>query len=146
MIWAEIGYNGTTSLHIFASSQWTQNTIRVLTECYFPFHHSCKKTLLHVCLFLEWPACSPNCNPIENLWGILVQRAYAGGKWYDTVIAIRAVIAVWDSLEIEEGQRRVVSCAKRFVEVIASSGAALRFYYIYMETLIYIHFYQSALF
>ena len=31
---------------------------------------------------LEWPSISPDINPIENLWGILVRRVYAHGRQF----------------------------------------------------------------
>jgi len=31
---------------------------------------------------LEWPAYSPDLNPIENVWGIMARRVYANGKQY----------------------------------------------------------------
>ena len=30
--------------------------------------------------FLHHPACSPNINPIENLWGLIVAKIYEGGR------------------------------------------------------------------
>ena len=29
---------------------------------------------------MEWPACLPDLNPIENLWAYVVRKVYEGGK------------------------------------------------------------------
>ena len=29
---------------------------------------------------LEHPSCTPNLNPIENLWGLIVAKVYEGGR------------------------------------------------------------------
>ncbi|CAD6189622.1 unnamed protein product [Caenorhabditis auriculariae] len=36
-------------------------------------------------VLLDWPACSPDLNPVENLWSVLVRRVYANAKQYTTV-------------------------------------------------------------
>ena len=43
-----------------------------------------KKVLVKKGEIMEWPACSPNLNPIENLWSILKREVYAGGKQYSS--------------------------------------------------------------
>ena len=146
MIWAGIGYNGSTSLFICEQSVDSEYYQKILSDCYFPYHqsdyilmqdnatpHVSASTKLflerHGIRILEWPACSPDCNPIENLWGIIVRRVYEGGKCYQTVEELeKAILAVWDNIRIEEIQKLVLSFPKRLVEVIASQGAALTSY------------------
>ena len=34
---------------------------------------------------LEWPAISPDLNPIENMWGIIVRDVYGNGRQFLTI-------------------------------------------------------------
>ncbi|XGW27423.1 hypothetical protein V3C99_007766 [Haemonchus contortus] len=48
---------------------------------------------------LSWPACSPDINPIENIWDVLVRKIYANGRVYDNVKSLRRAITMeWKSL------------------------------------------------
>ena len=33
---------------------------------------------------LDWPALTPDLNPIENLWGIVARQVYDGGRQFET--------------------------------------------------------------
>ncbi|KHJ89268.1 hypothetical protein OESDEN_10910 [Oesophagostomum dentatum] len=49
---------------------------------------------------LDWPPCSTNLNPIENLWGILARKVFANNKQYQTINELRlAVVQAWDPIE-----------------------------------------------
>lgn len=46
---------------------------------------------------LDWPHRSPDSNPIENLWGILVQSVYENGRRFDYEDDLRdAIEMAWD--------------------------------------------------
>lgn len=49
---------------------------------------------------LDWPACSPDLNPIENIWGILVRQIYRDGRQFNSVEEFReAIAAAWNNLD-----------------------------------------------
>lgn len=38
---------------------------------------------------MQWPPCSPDINPIENLWSIVKRKMYSAGKQYHKVLMPR---------------------------------------------------------
>ncbi|PIC47778.1 hypothetical protein B9Z55_007008 [Caenorhabditis nigoni] len=72
---------------------------------------------------LEWPAISPDLNPIENLWGLMVRRVYRHGRQYNTVQELKdAVEAEWDAITAAELKTLVASMPNRMFEVIQKNG------------------------
>jgi len=49
---------------------------------------------------LEWPAVSPNLNPIEKAWSMLFSEVYANGTQYSTTHELdNAVDCCWNRLD-----------------------------------------------
>ena len=77
---------------------------------------------------IEWPACSPDMNPIENLWGVLTYRVYGKNKQYESVNDLKmAIINAWESLKKEELQKLVDSMPDRVFQLIQSKGGATKY-------------------
>lgn len=77
---------------------------------------------------MTWPPYSPDLNPIENLWGIMSQHVYAGGRQYDDVNALRvAVQAAWDAATPEQLQALVESMRSRCIKVLRCQGSYITY-------------------
>ena len=67
---------------------------------------------------MDWPACSPDLNPIENIWGLLVRRVYANNRRFDTTYELKlAIISEWNSLDISLLKKLCDSMKKRLFGV-----------------------------
>uniref|UniRef100_A0A8R1E3Z8 Tc1-like transposase DDE domain-containing protein n=1 Tax=Caenorhabditis japonica TaxID=281687 RepID=A0A8R1E3Z8_CAEJA len=68
---------------------------------------------------LDWPACSPGLNPIENLWEMLVPCVYQNRQKYNNIQAFKtAVQREWDAISVDEPKKLVATRPNRVVEVI----------------------------
>lgn len=75
---------------------------------------------------LDWPACSPDLNPIENLWGILARRVYGNGRQYGSVNELYvAVCTAWREIPQTVIDNLINSMPKRVFEVIKRNGKHL---------------------
>jgi len=71
----------------------------------------------------NWPAVSPDLNPIENLWGIMklkltklpVKPRNRDELWNEIVIA-------WNSITIEQVRNCIDSMPRRMIKVILNGG------------------------
>lgn len=140
MIWAGIGYNGTTDLHFCSSTMNSEYYQQVIRECYMPFHQTdfvlmqdnatphvsaATRSFLreHEIQVLDWAPNSPDCNPIENLWALLVGKIYHNGRRYENVSDLKnAIKDAWDDIDLQIVRKLVMSFPKRLIEVVAAKG------------------------
>lgn len=72
---------------------------------------------------LWWPARSPDLNPVENIWGIIVRQIYANKKQYNSIAELKvAVSEAWENFEMEILKNLVGSMPKRIFQVIERAG------------------------
>lgn len=72
---------------------------------------------------VKWPAKSPDLNPMENLWGIVVRDVYGGGKQYDSLDALEAAIRkAWEAIPQSRLDALLDSMDNRNFECIERKG------------------------
>ncbi|KAJ8577061.1 hypothetical protein ON010_g2144 [Phytophthora cinnamomi] len=77
---------------------------------------------------LDWPALSPDLNPIENVWGIMTQHIYARGRQYNSVEELKkAILKAWDLVSPETLEGLVLSTRKRWVKVLTNHGGYISY-------------------
>lgn len=75
---------------------------------------------------LEWPACSPDLNPIENLWGILARRVYANGRQFESVNELYVAVCIaWREIPQTIIDNLINSMPRRIYNVINKNGKQL---------------------
>ena len=77
----------------------------------------------HQVQVIPCPANSPDLNPIENIWGILVRRIYAENKQYQSKEELKqAIQQAWEDLDQETIDNLILSMPNRIFQVINRNG------------------------
>ncbi|KAL4005186.1 hypothetical protein ACER0C_004899 [Sarotherodon galilaeus] len=72
---------------------------------------------------MTWPPCSPDLNPIENLWSIIKCEIYKEGKQYTSLNSVwEAVVAAARNVDGEQIKTLTESMDGRLLSVLAKKG------------------------
>jgi transposase len=72
---------------------------------------------------LSWPALSPDLNPVENLWAILVRRVYAEGRSYQSDDELwEGILAAARTVTVEEVRALIASMPTRLTKLLTNHG------------------------
>uniref|UniRef100_A0A8R1EJ87 Tc3 transposase DNA binding domain-containing protein n=1 Tax=Caenorhabditis japonica TaxID=281687 RepID=A0A8R1EJ87_CAEJA len=72
---------------------------------------------------LGWPACSPDLNPIERVWGFLTRSVYKNGKQYNSIFELKdAVKTEWSKIHPSYLENLSNSMPNRIFQVIQKNG------------------------
>lgn len=149
MVWGAFCAEGKSELVILEGSQDSERYIYTLSEYLLPFLdrvygrecifqqdnasiHSSRATKGFLeeesVTVMEWPAKSPDLNPIENMWGVLARAVYANGRQFETRDTLIATIKTcWEEITPEYMLKLLGSMPKRCVEVLELHGAKTKY-------------------
>lgn len=144
MVWGAFSYYGKAELAFTSSKMNSEEYIEVLDRHLIPFMnethpqspvfqqdnapiHTSRRTKQWLAgknvNVLDWPACSPDCNPMENLWRILVRKIYANGRQFESRDELKAAIILeWRRIRTNTLENLVKSMPNRIFEVIRRNG------------------------
>ena len=123
----DIVYEGTLSGFYFLHNHPQDLT---LMEDGTPVHRSRLPGLwrqAHSIKKLNWPANSPDLNPIENLWKIVKNRVQNISRPKNKEELVESLHRVWEEIPLEFLQTLISSMPTRMKEVIDAKGSSIRF-------------------
>ena len=149
MIWGAFSIKGKAILVKMGGKQNAQKYTEVLEKSLLPFFtnnyqnhaiflqdnaaiHTAKLTTKWLQDYnnatLSWPAKSPDLNPIENLWGILVIQVYADGRRFeDKEMLWHAIKECWEAISNDMLLNMIHSMNNQFVDVLQGKGSACKY-------------------
>ena len=79
-------------------------------------------------LLTDWPAKSPDLNPIENLWGILAHEVYKNGTQYHNKRELMSSIEkAWKNIPVSTLKKLTSSMTSRLIKVIENKGELINY-------------------
>ena len=148
MIWAAIGYHGRTLVHCINGTLDSEKYQLILEKELVPngvkiggrgWMFQQDNARPHVSRssqdffrrkkmrVLDWPAYSPDLNPMENMFGILCRKVYDGGaRHFDNLgDLIEAIKDAWKAIPLQTLRNLIESMPGRVAKVYALNGAFL---------------------
>lgn len=147
MVWAAFGINGCTPLAFCKTKMTSCDYQDILAEYLLPeaplispgeyiFMHdnapihrsnSTKDWLeANGVETMQWPALSPDLNPIENLWGWLSRKVYSQGRQFHSVSDLkRGILNAWSEIPDELIKKLFNSMNDRMIKVIQARGSSI---------------------
>lgn len=145
MVWGGISLEGRTALHVLARGSLTATGYRdeILRPIVRPYagavgpgfllmHDNARPHVARVCQqflhdegidVMDWPARSPDLNPIEHIWDIMSRSIHQRHVAPQTVQELTdALIQVWEQIPQENIRRLIRSMPRRCRECIQARG------------------------
>ncbi len=88
---------------------------------------------------LDWPANSPDLNPIENLWGI-VKRKMRDNRPNNADDLKAAIKATWASIPPQQCHKLITSMPRQIEAVIKAKGAPTKYFFLLSTIFIFYFF------
>jgi len=148
MVWGAFAGSMKAKLMILDGKQDGPKYVRTLEESLLPFSEDlpltwtfmqdgapCHRSIVakewlenNFIDLLDWPAYSPDLNPIENLWGILARKVYEDQRQFQNKESLTAcILDTWDAIEVSTLSALVDSMRRRCVKVIQSRGKKINY-------------------
>jgi predicted transcriptional regulator len=72
---------------------------------------------------LSWPANSPDLNPMENLWALLVRKLYDNSRQFQNIKDLKEkLVECWQMITNEDLKKLIESMPRRIIETIQKKG------------------------
>lgn len=144
MVWAAIGYCGASPICFISTKMNAAKYTELLEEVLLEYgdHYESENwffqhdnAAVHTARLtkdwftskniniLDWPAISPDLNPIENVWGLLARKVYENGHQFSSSSELkRKIQQAWSQISTSTLQTLINSMPDRLFEVIKNNG------------------------